>query len=131
MVCQKASSGSDEPPAEPGRLAVAHGGDVDQALVEVAHDDPERLEVIEQRTDHGTLLRRVRLEGRLLSRIGSRVDVAQAPMQLGMGRVGPLALDGELEQGASHLRQEGARLLEGIGRIRLHGAGMVVLGSGP
>ena len=77
-------------PAQPRPLPAAHGREVDEALVEVADLDPERLEVIEQRAQD---LRR---------------------------GIGPSALDGDLEQGGAHDRHEVPRLIDRVRHLAGH-----------
>ena len=106
-------------PAEPGRLALAQGGDVDEAGVEVANDHAERLEVIEQVADPRPELGRGGLQPRLLLR--PPVPVAAQPVMQRIVRVvRAAALDRELEQRSADQWQERAGLLDGVDRVIVH-----------
>ena len=78
-------------PAQPRRLAIADGRDVDQARVEITHHDAERLEVLEERLNVTVLL-------------GG----------------GLMPLDRELKQDGADLGQQALRLVQRVDPIVTH-----------
>ena len=113
-----------ETPAEPDPFAISHARDVDEPGLQVADDDAERLEVLEQVPDARPMLGARRLQACSLARIRAAI-VSQAVVERLVRVVGAPALQREVEERAADQRQQGSRLLDGLGRFIGHGSAMV------
>src|SRR5437868_10671922 len=113
-----------EAPAEPDRLPIALGGNVDQPALQVANHGSDRFQVRQEALDPLTHLRQVCL---------ASIDFAVRPtvlrrvliMQRGARIVEPPLFDRQLQEDGAQLRDQRSGLVEGVGCSTLHPRRMV------
>ena len=103
-----------ELPAEQHRLAATVGGEVDETGIEILHEHPERLEIVQRRAQALLRCRGRPLDGRRHRGVEPAAVAADVRLQLGTPRlcgeqVGTV-LDEPFDE-RTHLDEEGVRLL--------------------